>query len=143
MRVFKTTNASRRYYAGGFAFDFEPVGNFGGAWLGVLAVADEAAANALAAAKIPQVSEITQEEHDDLKKKPPTLSSFKVSQQPSPVPPPQLPIVPPAAKKESRASSETSSEPAPQPVVGLTVGDVTPPIDLDLGEVATPKKKKK
>lgn len=142
MRFFKTSNASRRYHAGGFAFDFEPVENFGGAWLGVLAVAEEAAANALAAAKLQQVSEITKDDYDGLKKKPLILSSFRASQQPSPVPPPQFPIVPPAAKKESRASSATVSE--PQPVAGLTIGDVTPPVDLDLGvEVAPAKKKKK
>jgi len=138
MRFFKTSNASRRYYAGGFAFDFEPVENLGGAWLGILAVADEAAASSLASAKIPQVTEIQQEEHDGLKKKPLIVSSFRESQRPLPEVPRQLPIVPPAPKKESVRLSETSSEPVAQ-VVGLSTGDASPPIDLELADT-TPKK---
>ena len=44
-RYFLTTNVSRSFTASGFSFsDFEPVGQRGGSWFGVLAVADEAAA---------------------------------------------------------------------------------------------------
>lgn len=73
MRYFLTTNASRPHNAGGFAFEFEPVSNRGGSWLGVLAVGEVSAANALAGAlasgELQGVDEITAERYDGLKKK--------------------------------------------------------------------------
>lgn len=68
-RYFLTTNASRPYIAGGLTFLFEPVQNRGGSWLGVLAVADEAAAITLAGAHLDGVEEITDERFLNLKKK--------------------------------------------------------------------------
>jgi hypothetical protein len=75
MRYFKTTNASRQYKTGGLVFTFEPVANVGGSWLGVLAVG-EPAASTLAAAGIPQVSEITSSEYEEAKKKSEEGSQF-------------------------------------------------------------------
>ena len=69
MRYFLTVNASRPYIAGGLTFVFEPVQNRGGSWLGVLAVAEDAAANTLAGASLMGVEEITVERYDSLKKK--------------------------------------------------------------------------
>lgn len=74
MRYFLTTNASRSFTTGGFTFsNFEPVGQRGGSWLGVLEVADEAASSALGAAiqagTVAGVDEINAERFDILKKK--------------------------------------------------------------------------
>lgn len=74
MRYFLTTNASRSFTTGGFTFsNFEPVGQRGGSWLGVLEVADEAASSALAAAiqggAVSGIDEINAERYDILKKK--------------------------------------------------------------------------
>lgn len=69
MRYFLTSNANLPYTAGGFAFTFEPVVIRGGSWLGVLAVAEDAAASALAASGINQVEEITLEQYEAVKKK--------------------------------------------------------------------------
>lgn len=69
MRYFLTINASRPYIAGGLTFSFEPVQNRGGSWLGVLAVENESAASALAAAKLFGVEEIGDERFISLKKK--------------------------------------------------------------------------
>lgn len=69
MRYFLTINASHPYVAGGLTFSFEPVQNRGGSWLGVLAVAEDAAASALAEAKLFGVEEIGDERYTSLKKK--------------------------------------------------------------------------
>jgi hypothetical protein len=68
-RYFLTVNASRPYIAGALTFTFEPVQNRGGSWLGILSVADEAAASTLSAAALYGVEEITSERFDSLKKK--------------------------------------------------------------------------
>jgi hypothetical protein len=67
-RYFKTSNATRPYSAAGYTFTFEPTALLGGLWLGVLA-AEEPAASKLAAANIPQVSELTLEQYEEEKKK--------------------------------------------------------------------------
>lgn len=72
MRYFKTSNASRRYTVGKNHFTFEAVEQSGGTWSGVLAIEDDAAADELAGANIPQIEEINQEEYDEVKKKLPT-----------------------------------------------------------------------
>jgi hypothetical protein len=69
MRYFLTVNASRPYVAGGSTFSFEPVQNRGGSWLGVLSVAEEAAASTLAGAALVGVEEIGEERFISLKKK--------------------------------------------------------------------------
>ena len=68
-RYFLTINASHPYIAGGLTFVFEPVQNRGGSWLGVLAVEEDSAASALAAAHLFGVEEITDERFENLKKK--------------------------------------------------------------------------
>lgn len=68
-RYFITSNASRPYVAGGFTFEFEPVVIRGGSWLGVLVVAEDAAASALAGAGIAQVEECTIDQYEGVKKK--------------------------------------------------------------------------
>lgn len=67
MRYFKTSNASRPYKAGGFAFDFESLYLVGGSWLGTLEVRTDEQADILA--EIPQATEIEEEEYLALKKK--------------------------------------------------------------------------
>ena len=72
MRYFHTSNASRPYSAGGLAFTFQPTGQIGGSWHGILAVESDSAASALANAAFPQVTEITEEsykEYDEAQKK--------------------------------------------------------------------------
>lgn len=69
MRYFLTVNASRPHVAGGLTFSFEPVQNRGGSWLGILSVADEAAASILAGASLYGVEEIGDERYTSLKKK--------------------------------------------------------------------------
>lgn len=69
MRYFFTNNANRPYVAGDFTFEFDPVVIRGGSWTGVLAVAEDAAASALASAGLNSVEEITLEQYDNVKKK--------------------------------------------------------------------------
>jgi hypothetical protein len=69
VRYFLTVNASRPHIAGGLTFTFEPVQNRGGSWLGILAVADPAAASTLAANRPQGVEEIDAERFTSLKKK--------------------------------------------------------------------------
>lgn len=88
-RFFQTSNASRRYRAGGLSLSFELTENVGGTWRGVLATDDESVASTLLAAGHPQIQEITQEQYEAQKK---TLhgtgfSSFKALPQPPPPPP--------------------------------------------------------
>lgn len=74
MRYFLSIDARLIAKAGAFAFEpFEPVGQRGGSWFGVLAVADEAAASALAEAisrgENPGIDEISEEAYQREKKK--------------------------------------------------------------------------
>jgi hypothetical protein len=68
MRYFLTTTARRPVVAAGKSFTFEPVGQWGGSWLGVFACADEADANILAEACSNTLEEITFEQYDAKKK---------------------------------------------------------------------------
>lgn len=90
MRYFQTSNASRQYYFGGLAVSFEPIDQIGGSWLGLLAVEQNSTADIIAAAlpQNPQVTEISQEEYDALKKKPltPSASYKALPEPPSPAP---------------------------------------------------------
>jgi hypothetical protein len=90
MRYFITTNASRRYKAGGVFFNFELTSNVGSTWRGVLAV-DDSAASALLAARIPQITEATLEEYEAEKKTVYPISSSKSNESRGP----QLPTLPP------------------------------------------------
>jgi len=67
MRYFKTSNATRPYKAGGFAFDFESLYLVSGSWLGSLEIDNDEQADLLA--EVPQAIEITEEEYTGLKKK--------------------------------------------------------------------------
>lgn len=69
MRYFLNTSAAKPVVAGGMTFEFEPVGLRGGSWLGILAVADDAAASLLAGSQSANVEEITFETYDGIKKK--------------------------------------------------------------------------
>lgn len=88
MKFFSTSNASRTYKAGGLVFTFEPVTNIGGSWLGVLAL-EQSSADILAgaAASIPQISEITEVEYEELKKKPSNQGTLSRGFQAPPTPP--------------------------------------------------------
>lgn len=68
MRYFLTMLADRPVVAGGKAFNFEPVGNRGGSWLGVLAVDDESDANSLAGSASHTLEEISLEQYEVKKK---------------------------------------------------------------------------
>lgn len=68
MRYFLTTLALAPVTAGGKSFKFEPVGQWGGSWLGVLAVDDESDANILAGACDHTLEEITFTQYDAKKK---------------------------------------------------------------------------
>jgi hypothetical protein len=142
MRYFITTNASRSYSTGGFTFsDFEPVGQRGGSWLGVLAVADEAAASALAsgvaAGQVPGVDEITFERFDLLKKKGTGNStSSTVSQRnPSQRPPASAnPAVNHTARTDPNSTGMITA-------VTLLTGEATPPHESLLEQPAVRRKR--
>jgi hypothetical protein len=68
-RYFITTNASRPYSAGGIGFNFDPVAQRGGSWLGVLALDTPSDATILLSAGFSQVEEIDEARYDSLKKK--------------------------------------------------------------------------
>jgi hypothetical protein len=138
MRYFKTSNASRRYNAGALAYTFESVSNIGGSWLGVLAVEDASAANTLAAAAFPQVSEITQTEFEDLKKKPQQNSHYRVFQGAKSPPPPD-------AGRVVQGASTSTVKPAevPEPVnAQLKTAEIDVPDELKL-EASAPKPRKR
>lgn len=108
MRYFRTSNASRQYRTGDIAVTFEPLENTGGNWSGLLAVDDDANASKIVAANLPQITEITKEEYEGLKKKPAhTSGSF----QDSPMPPPAS--SPPVRVAGGAAPPRSTSSPAP------------------------------
>lgn len=125
MRYFKTSNASRPYQTGGYTFTFEPVDQNGGIWSGVLAVVDDAAASVLAAAALPQITELTAEQYETLKKKPlmPSGSSRVLPK------PPQVSLQPPA-RAEAAAPVAPSSSTAEEASVFLETTDAEPPLEL-------------
>lgn len=84
MRYFLNTSAAKPVVAGGITFAFEPVGLWGGSWLGILAVADDAAASVLAGFHAPNVEEIPFDKYDAIKKK---LTSGAGITSNSPIPP--------------------------------------------------------
>lgn len=141
MRFFKTSNASRQYKAGGSVYIFEPVENIGGSWLGLLAVEDDSAASQLVAAKIPQITEITAEEHEGLKKKPLAPNPHFREQRPQQQTP-QLPVVVPAAPV---ASTSTSKQPTAATGVELkaAVLDVPDELKLETGDKTRTAKRNK
>ena len=107
MRYFKTTNASRQYRAGDLAVTFEPADNVGGSWSGLLAVEDNSIASKIVAAGHPQITEITPEQYDGLKKKPRTLNhSYRDSAR---LPPSSLHQ---GAERAAPAPSTSSNKPA-------------------------------
>lgn len=67
-RYFLTTNALKPVTVGGKLFTFEPVGNWGGSWLGVLATDDESDANILAGGANHTLEEISAQQFDAKKK---------------------------------------------------------------------------
>jgi hypothetical protein len=67
-RYFQTNCARKAFQAGGRGFVFEPVGNWGGSWFGVLATDDESEASILAAACGGTLEEISFEQYDAKKK---------------------------------------------------------------------------
>jgi len=139
MRYFRTTNASRQYRAGDIVVTFEPVDNIGGSWSGLLA-ADEPAASKLAGAALPQVTEITKEEYDGLKKKPPTLNpSFRDSVRPPHPFSPQLPVVGPAVAPSAATPSNKAAPVAPQAQVKAAKLEVPDELKLE----AAPTKRRK
>jgi hypothetical protein len=111
MRYFRTSNASRQYRAGDLAVTFEPLENVGGNWSGLLAVEDDSAANKIVAAKHPQIAEITAEEYEGLKKKPPQpRPSLQDSRRPRQESTPQLRV---AGDRPTASGKKPAPAPAP------------------------------
>lgn len=142
MRYFLTTNVSRSFSANGFSFsDFEPVGQRGGSWFGVLAVADEAAASALAASIASGenigVDEISAEVYDIQKKKgssnSPTLSESGQNRSPA-----QVLSAAPAASHGYPSVSNSTEMITP---VTLLTGEATPPHESLLEQPAIRRKR--
>lgn len=117
MKFFSTSNASRQYRAGGLVFSFEPVVNIGGTWLGVLAL-EQSSADILAGAlpSLPQVREITEDEFNDLKKKPVSRSASSREFQAAPTPP----RPPEAARLVGPTAEPVPAKPKPAPVEAAT-----------------------
>lgn len=150
MRYFLTVNASRPYIAGGLTFTFEPVQNRGGSWLGILSVADEAAASTLAGASLQGVEEITDERFASLKKK---LMGIPDALNGSPTP---QRVRTPGARAEGVRLVEPSGRtpgvgnplierPAPKPViesVSLQTTSAEPPVEplLESPSIRAPKR---
>lgn len=139
MRYFLTSNASLPYSTGGFSFPFEPVVIRGGSWLGVLAVAEDAAASALAAAGISTVEEITLEQYNAVKKKQTAgPSNFPSSQnnrnEPGPVRP-QVRVADPAAPLTGLPSAADDIAHGVNPV-SLLARNLNPPDEPLLVEAA-------
>ena len=134
MRYFLTTNASLPVNTPAGSFIFEPVGQMGGSWFGVLAVADEAAASSLVGAT--NTDEITLEHYERVKKKT-QHSSYSTGFKAAPV---SLPgkAAEPAPKPTSPASAELD-EPAPIGSVDLLTTTEQPPVEALLADA--PKKK--
>lgn len=134
MRYFKTTNASRQYFAaGGLVFTFEPTEQVGGGWHGVLAV-EESAASSLAklAETTPQLSEINAEQYADAKKKPRQQSTLVDSPMRPPAPPQTQAAAAPAARPAQATPSSTGVE--------LKTTRAEPPLEL-VDEAPKPKRK--
>ena len=85
MRYFLNTSAAKPITAGGMTFEFELVGLRGGSWLGILAVADDAAASVLAGT--PNSEEISLEKYEEIKKKSPAQPTTSNSRPAQPLPP--------------------------------------------------------
>lgn len=128
MRYFLTVNASRPYNAGGLTFSFEPVQNRGGSWLGILAVADEAAASTLALARVPDVEEIGIDRYESLKKK---LMGIPDALNGSPTP---QRVRTPGERVEGVRLVEPSGRTrgVGNPLVTVTVKNAPPPVSVEL-----------
>jgi hypothetical protein len=106
MRYFLNTSAGRPITAGGQSFTFELMGLRGGSWLGILAVADDAAASVLATA--PNTEEISEETFESVKKKQSHGAGPLFSNSP------RAPQSPPAP---SLAVADHAGRPTAQPIV--------------------------
>lgn len=149
-RYFLATNASRPYIAGGLTFSFEPVQNRGGSWLGVLAVADEAAASALAGATLYGVEEINIDRYESLKKKLTGIpDELKGSPRPQRVPTPGavvegVRVVEPSARTPGVGNPLMPRRPAAATAetVSLQTTSLSPPSEalLDAPSLKSPKR---
>lgn len=144
MRYFLTTNASRSFVASGFTFaDFEPVGQRGGSWLGVLEVADDAASSALTAAiaegKLTGIDEISAERYDMLKKKGSGSSTSSTVSQRNPSRTPGQSV---AASSVERHTGHTDPNSTGMiTAVTLLTGDATPPHESLLEQPAVRRRR--
>jgi hypothetical protein len=129
MRYFLTTNASLPVNTTGGSFIFEPVGQRGGSWFGVLAVADEAAASSLVGALT--VDEITEEHFNRVKKKTPH-SNYSTEFQSN-----RAPAHEPVAAERADDPTPTSTEPVLPSLGNVDLQTTTdePPVEPLLAEV--------
>lgn len=125
MRYFLTINASRPVTTPGGTFEFEPVGQRGGSWFGVLAV-DDSAASTLAG--VFGVDEITQERFEELKKKT-QHSSVSTEMEPNRLqrqPDPATPVQSPGNPLPTSENPQTDSSLAG---IILRISDEVPPVE--------------
>ena len=144
MRYFLNTSAARPIVAGGITFTFEPVGLRGGSWLGILAVADNAAASILAESHSPNVEEIPFATYDGIKKKL-TLGGSRISALPilpNPVHNPALAVAARAGLPIAQATANPPTQNSTEmitPVTLLTTRN-QPPVEPLLAAGASMKR---
>ncbi len=138
MRFFLNTSAAKPITAGGMTFEFELVGLRGGSWLGILAVADDAAASILAATD--NSEEIPEANYEELKKKSPTAPTTSNSPRAQPQPPsPSFAVAEPVGRPT--ASPIVSPSTTLTPITLLTTKQ-EPPVEQLLApghKMARPK----
>lgn len=134
MRYFLKVSVSAPFVEGGHTFEFEPVSLRGGSWLGVLAVEDDSAANALISANLHDVAEITKERYE-LEKKKALRTSNEQSEQLSKQSDLTLPpLAAPATSRTHQRADDLSS------VSELKTTDLTPPREPVLEEPSMAQK---
>jgi hypothetical protein len=127
MRYFLNVSTGRPVSAGGYEFEFEPVGLRGGSWLGVLAVADDAAASALSTLCGGTIDEISEDKYWQEKKKESALNASPENLLQQPRPSPQLAIANPVGLPTATTSTvKQNSTEMITPVTLLTTSKQPP-----------------
>lgn len=126
MRYFLNTSTLKPITVGGYSFEFEPVGLRGGSWLGVLAVADPAAASALASICGGTIDEISEQKYQQEKKKESALNNSPDNLLNPPVPEPQLAIADHVARPIAPTVTKQNSTEMITPITLLTTNRQPP-----------------
>jgi hypothetical protein len=147
-RYFKSFGAGRPLELGGRSFVFEPVMPMGGGWLGVLVETDEVSASILSS-NADRVSEITEAQYNELKKKRSGRGTTPASRQSQTPRPSHHPLVqnavlagrPPGSAGTEKKGPAKAEEIDVGPSVTLGVTDQEPPPEPLLDNA--PKKQRK